>query len=220
MRLNYRFFLLLGSLLSCKHKDPPPPPVDFIFQVPLTVTPMQTTYAVGDTLWINADFSDQLSEFTSKNTYPVTPADFNIKTGIGVQRLVSSTKYLSQQTGAVGSFKFIAKVGDISFPGPTFGNLSCIYTNKNYFLKIGVIPLNTGIYCINFYSGWWLYKPDRPWPDLSYINLPADSNDQPQRAKYLTTFYYVNDGQNNFDLLIKIYNLIYLTTLILLILIM
>ena len=201
MRLNYSFFLLPSLLLSCKHKDPPPPPVDFIFQVPLTVTPTQTTYSVGDTLWISADFSDQLPEFTSKTTYPVTPDNFDIKTGIGIRRLTASKDNFSDLPGAVSSFRFISKIGNIEFSGPTFGGLSYLYFNKKYFSKIGLIPLNTGFFILNFYNGWGIYKPDRPWPDLSYINLPVDSNGQPQHAKYLTTLYYVNDGQNNFNLL-------------------
>lgn len=200
MRLHY-FFLPLSLLVSCGHKEPPPPPVYLIFQVPLTIAPVRNVYSVGDTLWLNADFSDQLSEYNSKKPYPVTPSNFDLHTIIGLLNLKYPDRYLGSQPGAVDNFTIINKLGSIDGLGQTYGNISYHYSSNRYRLLIGIIPRDPGVFCFSLFDGWKVKKSDKSYPDLSYIDIGTTADRKPQKAVLSTIFYYINNGKNNFALL-------------------
>jgi len=202
MHFNFKIFFL-SLLLGCGNKEPPPPPVELIFQVPLAIEPTRMTYTVGDTLWLSASFSNQIQEINTNQRYIVTPDNFDLRTHIGIRQLVYSNKYFSEQPGAQSKFKFIHKVGDIAVLGPTFGSIKYEYNKEMYNARIGIIPLDTGTFSLNFLNGWGVKRSNEPWPNLSFINLPTTTDGNTQQASYLTTFYYINEGNNNFNLLQK-----------------
>ncbi|TGE15263.1 hypothetical protein [Hymenobacter elongatus] len=87
-------FLCVLLLAGCK-REPAPEFVDLIFQIPFALTPERDTVAVGDTLWLTADFSDQLRDFYTGQRYPVPPASFRLRTLLGLLRLTLPTRSIS-----------------------------------------------------------------------------------------------------------------------------
>lgn len=188
-------------LLAGCEREPFPEIVGFTFQIPFTLTPIRDTLAVGDTLWLTADFSDQLLELNSGQRYPVTPTNFELRTRLGIFRLADPTKYLTQQPGATAAFTFVNKVGAVTRPNTTFSTLTYSYSPGRYYLRVGLIPQRQGIFSINLGDGWSSREREENEPDLSHIDLGVDQDGVKRRPVFETIFYDINDGQTNFSLL-------------------
>jgi len=192
-------FLCLLLLAGCK-REPAPEFVDFIFQVPLTLAPARDTVAVGDTLWLTADFSDQLQEFYSGQKYQVTPGNFELRALLGLFKLTNPSKDIGSQPAATESFTFVNQIGSVTRRGATFSGVQYVYKQGSYQLHVGLIPRARGVFCINFLDGWLSRDRDDPGPDLSYIELGQTAEGGKRRASFRIIFYRINDGQTNFNL--------------------
>ncbi|NVO32471.1 hypothetical protein [Hymenobacter lapidiphilus] len=195
------YYLLLGLLLlaGCEPK-PEDEFTDFIFQLPFQMT-ARDTISIGDTLWLTADISDQLREFNSGSTYKVTPRDFEFKTLLGLRELTFPDKDLADQPSATESFLFVDKTGSLTRRGTTFSPVNYAYANEGYKLRIGLVPRQQGVFCLNFLNGWGgsSAKPT-PTPDLSYL-LTNPAPNGGRRIGFLDGFYhYINEGNTNFYL--------------------
>lgn len=195
---KHLFFLLSLTILSCDQKEPFAQPVEFIFKIPMTLAPIQSSYLIGDTLWLNANFSNKIAELNSGNDYYINPTNFSFNTFIGLKKLTYHDKYFSNQPGAINSFEIVNKTGELKISGPTFGDASYKYQNDKHQLSIGIIARDTGVFSISLLDG-WIVKKNKP--DLSYIDLPNSITGEPQIALFKRIFYYINNGHNNFNLL-------------------
>ena len=73
-------FGLLG-LLSCnrqKKECEGKTRLTFEFDIPYTITPMQDTFSVGDTIWMEFDFSNQMYNKNNGKTYTVNDFEFKM----------------------------------------------------------------------------------------------------------------------------------------------
>lgn len=193
--------LLFGCwlLVGCK-PEPAPEYVEFAFRIPLQLTPIRETVAVGDTLWLTADFSDQLEDFHTGQHYPVTPDHFALRTLLGLFRLGDVTKPISQQPGATAVFKFVNQVGRVSPLGPTFSAVDYTYTPGRYQLRLGLIPQQPGVFCVNFIDGWQSPALSNSQPDLSYLVSGRTPEGGQRHAIFMPFVYGINQGQTNFAL--------------------
>ena len=169
------------------------------FILPITIQPSDSLVFIGDTLWIEADVSDSLTEFNTNKKYSLPNFDFGQtdKTSIGIKKLVNNQLGLPDQVSATSDFDLIEEIGEIVFPGETFIDFNYKYDilNKKYSLRIGIIPKNKGIFCIN------LLRPD----NLNYegiIDLGKHSNGATIIPVYedLVSPINSNTGNNNFEL--------------------
>lgn len=194
-----RHFLLILLLLAGCAEKPENEYTNFIFQLPFQMTPRDTV-AVGDTLWLTADFSEQLREFYSGNAYSVTPQNFELRNKLGLYRLINKEKNLANQPSATGDFTFVNKIGQIVDRGNTNSPITYKYTDGRYQLKVGLIPKSKGVFCASFLDGWGSRNRNENPPDLSYL-VPGRTADGGKRIANFQTFrFYINDGKTNFYL--------------------
>jgi len=164
------------------------------FVLPITIQPDGSEIFVGDTLWIEADISDSLTEFNTNKKYSLPNFDFG-QTSIGIRKLVNSSIGLSDQVSAASNFELIEEIGEVVFPGETFIDFKFKYEilDKKYSLRIGIIPKTQGIFCINFLS------PSQ----LNYdgiIDLGKHRNGTTIIPVYEDLVFPINNGENNFEL--------------------
>ncbi|MFD2786304.1 hypothetical protein [Hymenobacter rubripertinctus] len=194
-----RYFLLTLLLLSGCGEKPENEYTDFIFQLPFQMT-ARDTVAVGDTLWLTADFSDQLREFYSGNTYPVTPQNFELKTLLGLFELTLPDRSIGNQPSATEYFTFINKTGSLTNLGTTFSPVSYVYTSGRYQLRVGLVAQRRGVFCANFLDDWAGRRGKEAVPDLTYL-VPGRTPDGGKRyARFDGFYYYINEGNTNFYL--------------------
>ena len=139
-----KFRIILLAAVACMasfcHKEPPlVPSVSMQFILPMTVHPVQPTYHIGDTIWLEASFSDSICERTTDKKYRFVDFDF------------ASSIFINKLTGRAsgqprGSMPFAGNQFDYY---PTVGNIyklnsgidfEWIYLNNSYHCRIGIIP--------------------------------------------------------------------------------
>lgn len=112
------FWLLLGlscSAAACEKTAPERvEAVRISFEVPLAIAPARAAYALGDTLWLHADFSDSVQVFNGPGRHQLRPAQFDFKTVVSFQEFVAPARTLAEQPGAGDAFAVVSRVGTIS----------------------------------------------------------------------------------------------------------
>jgi hypothetical protein len=190
--------VLLFFLCGCpakKEEFPEIVPIGFLPAV--TITPTARTMQRGDTLWLEANFSDSLADKNSGLRYRIRPEDVALTSYIIYHQLVGKDK---QPVGIASSFRIVEKVGKAPIGGSTSGLLLPVYDGSYYRAKIGLIPTRAGITAISLRM-----NPAGGTRDLGKfipaIQLPPDSQGREQKAVLDDSFYVVNEGKaNNFDL--------------------
>jgi len=186
------FFSTVNIFSSChKYKDEN---VDVTFEVPLNITPVKDTIQVGDTLTLEANFPDSIKEVTTGKYFKL--ANFDFKTRVWFEKLVSDTLYISQQPGVISSFNFYPQSGNINNIGTTFASFVIAYADAKYIARIKIIPKQAGIFNIGFYS--LLMEKNII---LDSVDLgPSDAGGK--KIAYLKNIWYtINNGNTNVDLL-------------------
>lgn len=185
-------FLLVLMLTSFQCEDEKVEFVFMILELPFTVTPENDSISVGDTLWITSDFPDTIREYNSGEYFKLE--DFSFNFSLALRKLTSNQLSISQQPGATSSFNFHQEVGFISYFGETFSDFNLLYSQGRYKSRIGIIPQNTGVYCVNFLGPSQL--------DLKeVIDLGTTGDGQRRVPHYDTMYFMINDGLlTNFDL--------------------
>lgn len=168
-------------------------PVTFLPTV--TITPSSRTMHRGDTLWLEANFSDSLLDLNSGHRYRVRPQDIRLNSAIFYKELLGIGK---EPDGIAPTFRLVEKVGHASIDGAFSGTLEPVYDGHYYRARIGLIPTKA---CITAISLRMTPATDESQPLLPFIQLPPNAQGHEQRAQLDDCFYVVNNGQaNNFDL--------------------
>lgn len=143
--MSLYFFLLAFSCEKQQEKNYK----NLFFELPISVYPVKDTLRVGDTLWIETKSSDLLYESSTKKTYQIANVDFS--TRIAVLRN-ETPRYLSQQPGALNSFKVVTIIRGIEQPQETFADFKFNHENNQYIAHCGLIPQKKGVYSFTFFS--------------------------------------------------------------------
>ena len=164
------------------------------FVLPITINPSASAANRGDTIWIEASFSDSLLELNSNKKIKLANFDFG-QTSIGIRRLVDKQKGLSDQASAVINFDLIDKDGQITFPGETFVDFKFRYDmlKCEYLLRVGIAPRSVGIFCINFLGPTELFYEN-------VLDLGIASNGAKIIPRYDYIVFPINNGINNIEL--------------------
>lgn len=168
--------------------------IEVIFEVPLSITPIKDSINLGDTLTLEANFSDSVREVKTGKRFKLQNFDF--KTRISFFRLTSNTIYLSQQPGSLSSYNIYPITGSISNTGESFANLNFQQMNSDYFAKIKLVPKTKGVFNIGFYS-----QHVHSNIPLTSINVGNTSSGGKKIAALKNIWYTVNNGNTNVELL-------------------
>ena len=181
---------LLGLLTACKKPDPVVLPL--LLVAPATLTPTAATARVGDTLWVEANYSDSLLDLNSNRRYRIRPQDMTLVAGVSAFFLHGNGQLT---TGAIASLQVIPRVGRIK--GISF---EAEYDGRAYHIKFGLVPTQRGILAISL-----LLVPQEGVKAygtiLPFLQLPPNAQGREQKAAIEEMYFIVNRGQaNNFDL--------------------
>jgi hypothetical protein len=186
-------YLIAATAIKCEEKDP-----EFIimsFTLPFSVSPSSPNFILGDTLWIEASFSEKLEEFNSKSLYDLRNFDFQSK--IGVFKLGNPNLDISSQPSGTDYFNFFPVIGKLQSIGETFSPFTLEYRDKYYYFKLGLVPKQKGVYAISFLSPGELDL--RPG-----LNLGKTSDGRDIIPDYEWLLFTINeDGQTNYELFKK-----------------
>ncbi len=189
---------LLSSAVSC-HKEPKPEFVNVILEIPLRITPVQDTVALGDTLWLEADFADTVRDHKSGRYYHLPPT-FDLKTRIAFVKLVSNEKTISDQPGFASGFEVINTTGGVEDLRATFGSFRMEHEGNRYRARIGLVPRREGVAAVNFLNGWLVRSIHLPDPDLSFLDLGTTAEGGKRIPVLENVYYIINGGNTNFHL--------------------
>ena len=113
----------------------------FEFDIPYTITPMQDTFSVGDTIWMEFAFSNQMYNKNNGKTYTVN--DFEFKMYSDISDLYTNTVRPTNDFTMVNSMKQVDSTED------RYGALFHINTQMEgsvYKWKAGFILHKKGLY--------------------------------------------------------------------------
>lgn len=187
---------LTAALTSCE-KQVYPQHVPIGFLLPVTMTPSSRTMQRGDTLWLEANFSDSLLDKNSGRRYRVRPQDLQLNSAIFYRELLGVG---SEPNGIAPTFRLVEKIGTASIDGAHTGSLNLLYDGQHYQARIGLIPTKAGVTSLTM-----RIRPTRKVTQeggfLPFISLPRTAEGQEQKAVLDESFYVINQGKaNNFDL--------------------
>ncbi|WP_375417308.1 hypothetical protein [uncultured Hymenobacter sp.] len=205
LRLLLSLSLLL-VLTGCPKKEDYPLIVPIGFLPPVIITPSRSTMHRGDTLWLEASFSDSLLDKNSGRRYRVRPQDLDLRSFIYYTELVGIGQ---QPIGIARTFRLVEEIGHATIDGSSTGSFQPEYDGHTYRARIGLIPTRACITSIVL-----LPSPENPVTKtkalddfLSFIQLPLTAEGRQQKAVLDDSFYVINDGQaNNFDLFRQYYS--------------
>lgn len=156
---------------------------DFEFELPVSIYPAKDTFSIGDTIWIEQSFSDNMLNL-KYNRYKEFK-DFNFHTTFTIKDLNTPLPaysypdpniitYVGQTTGNnIGSVKYQAIY------------INYTYENNTYKYKAAFIVDKPGFYNINFFS----------YLDGDDLNLTRCQNE------IFHLYYTTNDkGDNNYEM--------------------
>lgn len=153
MKYTLYISLLILSISSCSSsctKDKTKwEEVLFEFEIPLNIIPGKDTVRVGETLTLNADFSDSLFDFYSQKKYHLP--DFNLNTVAVFKKLTNPSIDIIGQHGSFGYFNVVNTIGSLNITSETFADVSYVYQNNKYMLTVNIQPKEPGVYALWFY---------------------------------------------------------------------
>ncbi len=192
---------LVFLLLSCKTK-PSLNVVPIVFLAPVAITPVRPTIQVGDTVWVEAAFSDSLLDYNSNHRYRVQPQDLGLTCYFAIAALYGTGQ---PTNGIATTFRVVEKIGKAGVGGSLTGQFFPTYDGHTYRFKFGLISSQPGIASISLLllplegaSGLGKSLPS------STPQLLPDPQGREQKAVLEDMFFVVNEGKaNNYDLYSK-----------------
>ncbi len=187
---------LLFLLSGCPAKEEFPVIIPVGFVLPVTITPTSRTTQVGDTLWLEADYSDSLVEKNSGRRYRVRPQDLAFTSYVNYKHLLGQGQ---EPVGVARSFRIVEQLGRAPIGGSTSGLFVPVYDGRRYRARIGLIPTRRGVTAISMSvtaGGWRAHGQFLP-----FLTFSPDAQGREQKAVLDESHFVINDGQaNNFSL--------------------
>jgi len=143
-------FTIITTILtySCKPKCE----IAYDFEIPASLTSVNDTVNVGDTLWIEFNFSDLVKETTLNEDIYVGNDILSWNKDIRANFMKSTDITLApgRQGDGVYSFDMINEIGEIEIKSGRITSLNFDYYDNNYHLKTAIIPKEVGVFFIGF----------------------------------------------------------------------
>ena len=169
-----------GKLGKCEGKSR----MDYEFVLPVTISPAKDTFRVGDTIWIENSFSNQLLNHRNGKTYEVE--NFNFETTMAIKDLNTVFPAVSYSKPLI-----------ITYEGKTTGNyiqssdyealyIDYDYKDGFYRYKAAFILDKAGFYLIDFFS----------YMDGNKVDITSCANET-LYMEYVTN----NRGDNNYEMI-------------------
>ena len=159
--------------------------IEYKFQIPMTLTPAQDTFSIGDTIWIHSSFSEEMLDLNSNKSYALE--DFNFYTIFNFAQID-----INPFGHANTHFEIIILDGEATLI-PRSNSSSIIeigynYEDKIYKANFGFIPKQNGLFHFVADSQIAFWGFDRE------IDLSPCKN---ERVEFI---YKMNDGiDNNYE---------------------
>ncbi len=116
----------------------------YIFENPTSIYPIQSSYNIGDTLWYELDFTNDIKDVTTGEIIKLENFDF-MRNFIDFERLHdSTTTVVGQEANSGNAFDYIVEKGQIVDQYSTGPEYKLAYYDNSYHLKIGVIMKVSG----------------------------------------------------------------------------
>lgn len=131
--------LLLSSCIRRKCRIPG----GYDFEIPVTLSPAQETYRIGDTISISSVFSDEVYERVTNQFYVLE--DIAFSPGIGIAEISGITDTISVHFDVLIAPKFNF-LGPVYLEGPLEYSGQYHYENREYSLTYQIIPKQTGLF--------------------------------------------------------------------------
>ncbi len=140
----------------------------------LSFFPKDSVIKVGDTLWLSGKFSCD-SIFNEATQKVDSYCDALIGSTLGI------TALQTEVTPAVDSFTYIESKGkcfSVADANPkTIKQLSFLYNNKTYEIRIGIVANKKGRYAVGVGNGLFTNKKDAPECQKASLNLKPENFD-------------------------------------------
>jgi hypothetical protein len=123
----------------------------YILKHPVSVQPIKESYEIGDTIWLEMNFSNNI-EATSTNNWTgeswndtIILKDFDFhRNYLRILKLTDISLPAFSQTNAWGSFSHLFITGTIIFEHPFGPEYKLVYNNNFYTMKIGIVCKESG----------------------------------------------------------------------------
>ena len=138
----------LSAASCCKEKDKYIE-VPFEFVIPISFLPSTDTVSVGQTLSLQANFSDSLYDYISQKKYYLPSFDF--KTVAVIQKLTNPLASITEQSGATSKFQYSHLKGNLNNFSVRFADVNYVYQHGRYNLEVQIKAQESGVYSIYLY---------------------------------------------------------------------
>ncbi len=169
---------------SCECDDPYPSP--FILEVPINTITKSDTLHVGDTIWIEADFSKQVSFYNSNQS--IWLDSFSFFSQIGLNEISGETESKEFNLATFSTEGKISKISNnFAFP------IEYIEYTNSYRFRGGLVIGTPGLFSIAIYT-----IQDLLWDNVT--NHPALINCRGNN-RIDSEIFYINEAttENNFN---------------------
>ena len=181
------------SAASCGKEKDKYIEVPFEFVIPISFSPSTDTVSVGQTLNLQASFSDSLYDYISQKKYYLP--SFNFKTVAVIKKLTNNSIQFPEQTGAVSNFTYASNQGSITNFNGSFADVNFKYEGNIYQINFNLVPLQTGVYALRFYHS----TGSKGQTELPTSLAPAEAGIR--RFPIMRVIRYnFNDGNTHFNI--------------------
>lgn len=155
-------FYIISSITGCDNACVEPFSTRYVFEIPVSLTPAQDTFQIGDTITIESVFSDQVLERNLQQRFPLI--NWKFYPGTTIDKIDSNPAakdalFLFDLLLSEAADYKLHQFSDNSTK--IYGQYQ--YDNNTYFLKFGLIPRVPGLYLLSQVSS--LY-PINEWQDF------------------------------------------------------
>jgi hypothetical protein len=172
-------------------KDPKIERVYFKFEMPFAITPGNDTVRLGDTIMMEANFSDTLLDVLRQEKFDLDCFPFQIF--MVVCELVDPAKNFSFQKAAINAFDFNFESGYGGVDGSESATINLKCQNGRYTFRMKFVPIRRGVFTFALI--------DR---SSSFVELPsrlAPSDPGTKRIPVVNFNRYVfNGGKTHFNI--------------------
>jgi hypothetical protein len=140
--------ILTMSLQKCYRDDIPEPKPVYDFAEKIILSPYKKTYAITDTIWLQFKTTDK-KLFDKISNSRVSTDTTHLYMHFNYSKLYP---FYNVANSELCSVVFTGNLNYSSFTRPEFYNVIEVDTDCNsnfYFIKIGIVPKNTGIFLIS-----------------------------------------------------------------------